>query len=192
MGHFNITLIKDRLLKINLKGKCPICIESKLKNFPYYLSENKTKKHFEMVHIDTVLNSDESIYRNKYFFTIMDDYSRYGWTFFLKSKADMFPTFLNWYNKIKNIFNKSIKYLKTDNGTEYCNSRFNIFCDNNGITHLYFVTYNPQQNGKEERFQQTLIQCERALLNDSKLHYTFWLDAVSTANYIYNRLSQMY
>lgn len=107
----------------------------------------------------------------------MDDYTRFGWTFFLKSKAEVFPTFLKWY-----------KYLKTDNGTEYSNSLFDNFCDQNGIFHLYSIPYNPQQNGKAERFQQTLIHCARALLNDSNLHYSFWEDAVSTVNYIHNRL----
>ena len=29
-----------------------------------------------MIHMDLVLNSDESIYGNKYFLTVMDDYSR--------------------------------------------------------------------------------------------------------------------
>jgi len=188
MGHFNIAIIKDRLPNINLKEKFMICVESKIKNFLYYLSKNKTTEPFEMVHMDTVLNSDKSIYGNKYFFTIMDDYTRFGWTFFLKSKAEVFPTFLKWYNKVKNIFNKNIKYLKTDNGTEYSNSLFDNFCDQNGIVHLYSIPYNPQQNGKSERFQQTLIHCARALLNDSKLHYSFWEDALSTANYIHNRL----
>ena len=89
---------------------------------------------------------------------------------------------------IKNIFNKTIKYLKRENGTEYSNNQFNDFCDKNGIIHLYSIPYNPQQNGKAERFQQTLIHCARALLNDSKLHYTFREDAVRTATFIYNRL----
>jgi len=61
MEHFNIASIKDRLPKINLKGKWPICVESKIKNFPYDLSENKTKEPFEMIYMDTVLNSDEPI-----------------------------------------------------------------------------------------------------------------------------------
>jgi len=100
MGHFNIDLLKDRLPKINIKSKCSICMEANLKNFLYYSSSNKTKEPFEMVHMDTVLNSDISIYGSKYFFTIMDDYSRYGWTFFVRSKADVFPTFTKWYNMI--------------------------------------------------------------------------------------------
>ena len=39
-----------------------------------------------------------------------------------------------------------------NNSTEYCNSQFDNFGDNTGITHLYSIIYNPQQNGKALRF----------------------------------------
>ena len=94
--------------------------------------------------MDTVYSADTSIHGNKYFFTILDDYSRYGWVFFIKNKSEVFSTFIKWYKRIKNIFNKNIKYIKTDNGTEYNNVNFNNFCDDNGITHLYSIPYNPQ------------------------------------------------
>ena len=110
-----------------------------------------------MIHMDTVQYSDESLYGNKYFFSIIDDYSRYGWVFCTKSKADIFPTFLKWYNIVKNIFNKNIKYIKSDRGTEFYNYQFDDFCIKNGIIQLSSIPKNPQQNGKAERFQQTLI-----------------------------------
>jgi len=31
-----------------------ICSESKLRNFPYYSSENRTEDKFELIHMDTV------------------------------------------------------------------------------------------------------------------------------------------
>ena len=36
--------------------------------------------------MDTIQYLDESLHGNKYFFSIMDDYSRYGWVFCVKSK----------------------------------------------------------------------------------------------------------
>jgi len=188
LAHFNITKIKDRLPNILINEKCKVCSESKLRNFPYYLSENKTKDIFELIHMDTVQYLDESLYGNKYFFSIMDDYSRYGWVFCVKSKVDIYPTFIKWYNIVKNVFNKTIKYIKTDNGGEFNNYQFNLFCENNGIIKLNSIEYNPQENGKAERFQETLIHAARALLNDARLNYKFWEDAIKTANYIHNRL----
>eukprot|EP00833_Pecoramyces_ruminatium_P015872 jgi/Orpsp1_1/1189904/evm.model.d7180000075388.1 len=180
--------IANKLDNIKIDEKCKVCSCSKLKNFPYHPSKNKTSEIFEVIHMDTVYSADTSIHGNKYFFTILDDYSRYGWVFFIKNKSEVFSTFIKWYKRIKNIFNKNIKYIKTDNGTEYNNVNFNNFCDDNGIIHLYSIPYNPQQNGKAERFQQTLIFSARAMLQDAQLHHKFWEDAIDTANYIHNRL----
>ena len=58
-------------------------MNSKLKNKPYRQAINKSKHIFELFHIDLVGPLPKSLYGNKYLFTILDDYSRYGWTLFL-------------------------------------------------------------------------------------------------------------
>jgi len=187
-GHFDIKPIKQKLLKTDIKQKCPLCIHSKLRNKPYQSTTNNTNHIFELIHMDLVGPIPESIYGNKYFFTILDDFSRYGWVLFLKSKDETFSAFHNWFNNVKNLYNTRIKYIRTDNGTEFVNRTFKEFCHNYGIKHQLTIPYNPQQNGKAERFNQTLINSAKVMLNDSMLSKHFWEDAVSTANYIHNRL----
>jgi len=46
----------------------------------------------------------------------------------------------------------------------------------------------PQQNGRAEQLQETLIYNASAILKEGKLHLKFWEDAVRTANYIHNRI----
>jgi len=83
----------------------------------------------------------------KCFLTILDDYSRYGWIIFCKSESEDFNIFLTWYNRIKNIFNKTIKYLHSNNGTEFINNKFNEFCNNmNGIIFEHNIPNNPTAN----------------------------------------------
>ena len=188
LGHYNINHVKNKLLKINIKSKCPICSNSKLKNFSYKKTENKSKSIFELIHMDLVGPVDESIHGNKYFLTILDDFSRYGWVLFLENKGDTFDKFYNWSKEIKNIFNKNITYIRTDNGTEFKNLKFKSFCSTNGIIHQFTIPYSPQQNGRAERFNGTLINSAKALLNEAKLSRQFWECAVDTANYIHNRI----
>jgi len=54
LGHFNISLNKDKLNKIIPPEKCEICINSKLKNKPYKKVKNKTSYTFELIHMDLV------------------------------------------------------------------------------------------------------------------------------------------
>jgi len=120
--------------------------------------------------------------------TILDDFSGFGWVLFLKSKKDTYISFIKWFTQVKNIYNTRIKFIRTDNGTEFCNNSFKQFFINNGITHQLTVSYNPQQNGRAKRLHSILINTAKALLNDAKLSHHFWEDALETANYIHNRI----
>ena len=188
LGHYNLGPLRSKLSKIDIKCRCKICAKSKLKNFPHHPCENKTTEPFELIHMDTVTIKNESLYGNKYFISILDDYTRYGWVLFIKSKDEVFENFLNWYKIIKNIFGKSIKYLRTDNGTEFTNNKILNFCNENGIIHEFSVPYDPQQNGKIERLHGSLLPNARAMLEDAHLNHVYWEDAIDTANYVLNRI----
>jgi len=56
-----------------------------------------------------------SINNNKYFLTILDDYSRFGLVIF----TEVFNKFIIWYNEIYNSKNITIKAIRSDNGKEF-------------------------------------------------------------------------
>ncbi|GJU98537.1 putative ribonuclease H-like domain-containing protein [Tanacetum coccineum] len=62
------------------------------------------------------------------------------------------------------------------------------FCREKGIKREYSVSRTPIQNGMAERRNRTLIEAARTMLADSKLPTTFWVEAVSTACYVQNRV----
>jgi transposase InsO family protein len=77
-----------------------------------------------------------------------------------------------------------IKKLRTDNGGEYVNSVVEVllqFLGSMGIKHQHTVPYSPQQNGKAERLNRTLLEKTRCMLADSKLPASLWGEAVTTA-----------
>ena len=188
LGHYNISSIKNRLTTIKTKTQCHICANSKMKKKSFKPSNKRSNKMFDLIHMDLVGPIAPSVNGNKYFLTILDDFSRFGWVLFLQSKNDTFNHFINWYNKTFNFFNISIKAIRTDNGKEFLNNNFKIFCQQNGIYQQHTIPYNPSQNGRAERFNGILISSAKALLNEAKLSHTFWEFAIDTANFIHNRL----
>ncbi|KAG8485645.1 hypothetical protein CXB51_018863 [Gossypium anomalum] len=78
---------------------------------------------------------------------------------------------------------KQIKYLRTDNGIEFCFDEFNKLCKSEGLT----VRHTPQQNGVAERMNRTIIEKVLCMLSNTNLPKSFWAEAASTACFLINR-----
>ena len=68
-----------------------------------------------------------------------------------------------------NLNNRKVRKLKTNNGLESCNKRFDNFCSEHHIVRHKVVKYTPQQNGLAERINKTLIDKVRCMLIHFKL-----------------------
>ena len=119
--------------------------------------------------------------------TIIDDYSRKVWPYFLKHKSEAFSAFKDWKVMVEKQTEKKVKKLRTDNGMEFCSEEFNSYCKSEGIVRHYTIPYTPQQNGVAERMNRTIISKARCMLSNAGLGKHFWAEAASTACYLINR-----
>ena len=93
-----------------------------------------TSKAFELLHMDLFGPTPyNSISGNKYGFVIVDDYTRYTWVFFLVDKSDVFVRFKSFVKDIHNEFETTIKRVRSDNGSEFKNTRIDELCDEFGF-----------------------------------------------------------
>ncbi|UYV75997.1 hypothetical protein LAZ67_13002062 [Cordylochernes scorpioides] len=93
----------------------------------------------------------QSLGGSKYFFVLVDDFSRRTFIYFLKNKDETLGKFEEFKARVENELNLKIKDVRTDNGTEFTNHRFKNFLIKNGIHHQLSTTYSPQSNGVAER-----------------------------------------
>ena len=70
---------------------------------------------------------------------------------------------------------------------EYLSSDLRTFLSKNGIKHQMTVPHIPQQNGKAEHFNCTLLEKSKVMWQHAYLLPFFWQDAVETSLHIYNR-----
>ena len=61
-------------------------------------------------------------------------------------KSDVFATFKSFVKGI-NEFETTIKRVRSDNGSEFKNTRIDELCDKFGIRHQFLAKYTPQSNG---------------------------------------------
>jgi transposase InsO family protein len=61
-------------------------------------------------------------------------------------------------------FEKKVKVLRSDNGTEYTNKAMQDFLRDNGIVHQTTYMSTPEQNGVAERKNRHILEVTRCLL----------------------------
>ena len=106
---------------------------------------------------------------NRYIFVLVDDYTRFTWTLFLKSKDQAFECFKSLVPQLENACKRKLRAIRSDNGLEFVNSEFNEYCRERGIEHNFSSARTPQQNGVIECKNRTLEDMARTMLLASKL-----------------------
>ena len=169
---------------------CEICTKSKLTKKPFpKISDSKSSRVLDLIHTDicgpmqTITPSGK-----RYILTFIDDYSRYTFVYLLKEKSELFEKLKIFVEMVYNKFGSFPKAIRSDNGCEYKSKAMINYLQMKGITSQYTVPYCPQQNGIAERKNRSLVEMSRCMLAEANMNYTYWGEAVNTANYIQNRL----
>ncbi|GJR37760.1 putative ribonuclease H-like domain-containing protein [Tanacetum coccineum] len=200
LGHLNFKtmnkLVRNNLVK-GLPSKsfanihtCVACLKGK-----QHKASCKTKlvssitKPLHTLHMDLFGPTSVSSLNHKWYcLVVTDDFSRFTWTFFLKSKDETSSILRNFITEIENLKDLKVKIIRCDNGGEFRNKEMDEFCTRKGIKREFSNARTPQQNGVAERRNRTLIEAARTMLADAKLPVTFWAEAVNTACYVQNRV----
>ena len=200
LGHAHMKLISTLSKKDLVKGlpklkfvKDQICEHCELGK--QTKSSFKTKNDFssskplQLLHMDLFGPSrTTSLGGKNYAFVIVDDYSRFTWTFFLAHKNDTFKLFSKFCKQVQNEKEFKIVCIRSDHGGEFENQLFDEFCIEHGIKHQFSCARTPQQNGVVERKNRSLQEMARTMLNEHHLPKYFWAEAVNTACFVTNRV----
>ncbi|GJY39881.1 retrovirus-related pol polyprotein from transposon TNT 1-94 [Tanacetum coccineum] len=121
----------------------------------------------------------QTINGKKYILVIVDDYSRFTWVKFLRSKDKTPEVVIKLLNQIQIGLNKTVRYIRTDNGTKFINQVLTEYYERVDIFHQKSVLRTPQQNGMVERRNRTLVEAARIMLIFSKALMFLWAKAVA-------------
>nr|GFB01749.1 hypothetical protein [Tanacetum cinerariifolium] len=116
--------------------------------------------------------SVSSISHKWYCFVVTDDFSRFTWTFFLKTKDETSGIIRKFITEIENLKDLKVKITRCDNGGEFTNKEMNDFCSQKGIKREFSNARTPQQNGVAKRRNRTLIEAAALLLGILKKFIT--------------------
>ncbi|KAI3776002.1 hypothetical protein L1987_45762 [Smallanthus sonchifolius] len=177
-------------MKFSVPDDCITCKKGKQRKKSHKSkSKNSIVTPLELLHMDLFGPiSIRSIGGKSYCLVVTNDFSRFSWVKFLSSKAETTELVQYLILGLENLFNLMVRRIRSDNGSEFKNSKMGLFCLQKGIHHEFSAPYVPQQNGVAERKNRTFVETARTMLADSMLPVTFWAEAVNTACHVLNRV----
>ncbi|GJX72044.1 retrovirus-related pol polyprotein from transposon TNT 1-94 [Tanacetum coccineum] len=199
LNHLNFGTINDLSRKNLVRGLprlkfekdhlCSACQLGKSKKHTHTpKTENTNLEVLNTLHMDLCGPMQvQTINGKKYILVIVDDYSRFTWVKFLRSKDETPEFVIKFLKQIKAGLNKTVKYTCTDNGTKFFNQVLTEYYESVGIFHQKSVPRTPQQNNIVERRNRTLVEAARTMLIFSRALMFLWAEAVATACYTQNQ-----
>ncbi|KAJ9535957.1 LOW QUALITY PROTEIN: hypothetical protein OSB04_un000880 [Centaurea solstitialis] len=168
---------------------CSACQLGKMKRVSHKSKlEHGTEKPLQLIHMDLCGPMRvQSINGKKYVLVMVDDYSRYTWVKFLRSKDEAPEIIISVLKEVQVNLQSQVQKICSDHGTEFKNKVLGGYLESVGIKHTFAAVRTPQQNGVVERRNKTLVEAARTMLAYSKLPMFLWAEAVDTACYTQNR-----
>jgi len=178
----------DFLALKSTKAPCAPCDSAKQTRVPHPIDPTRATEVLELVHMDLCGPiSVRGIGNTSYFLTFLDDFSESSVVRLLSSKSDVADMVIEVLTLLENQTGKSVKAIRSDNGSEFVNATLSAFLRARGILHQRSAPYTPEQNGRAERLNRTLLEKVRAMLADTGVAKSLWPEALVTANYLRNR-----
>ncbi|GKC79769.1 retrovirus-related pol polyprotein from transposon TNT 1-94, partial [Tanacetum coccineum] len=193
LNHLNFDTINDLARKDLLRGLhrlksekdhlCSACQLGKSKKHTHKpKTENTNLEVLNTLYMDLCRPMRaQTINRKKYILVIVDDYSRFTLVKFFRSKDETPEFIIKFLKQIQVGLNKTIRYIRTDNGIEFVNKDSTAYYERDGIFHQKTVPWTPQQNDIVERRNRTLVEAVRTMPIFSKAPMFLWAEAMATA-----------
>ncbi|GJW91959.1 retrovirus-related pol polyprotein from transposon TNT 1-94 [Tanacetum coccineum] len=111
----------------------------------------------------------ESFNGKKYVLVIVDNYSQYTWTHFLRSKDKTPEVLIDFLKVVKRGLHAQVRAVRTDKGIEFLNKTLHLHFAQEGIEHQTATVRTPEQNGIVERRNRTIVEAAQTMLSVAKV-----------------------
>nr|GFC19730.1 putative ribonuclease H-like domain-containing protein [Tanacetum cinerariifolium] len=174
--------------KYHKEHLCPSCEQGKSKRAshpPKPVPNSRQRLH--LLHMDLCGPMRiASINRKRYILVIVDNYSRYTWVHFLRSKDKAPEVIITFLKRITVLLQSPVIIIRTDNGTEFKNQVLKVYFDSVSISHQMSSVRTQQQNRVVERQNRTLVEAARTMMIFSCALLFLWAEAIATACFTQN------
>ncbi len=179
-------------LGIQLKGPLPEeicggCKVGKQQRKPFRETMARATEFLELPHSDLRGPLSSTKYGYIFYISFYDDATG---TYYVKPsrrKSQAFDEFFKFVTWAKTQSGNKLKRYRIDFGREFDNQSFKKWCEENIVQWEPCVPYCPEQNGKAERLNYTLMSSVRTIFSTMKLPKSLLFKILKTVAYLKNR-----
>jgi len=115
---------------------CATCAKCKMTRLPFPTSEtSRAEDLLDLIHTDLQGPIEvPSVDGYVYILTLLDDKSRYGFTYYLRKKKEVYVKFKEWYAFVTTKQQRNVKKVRSDRGGEYMSHILGDFFSREGHT----------------------------------------------------------
>lgn len=125
-----------------------------------------------------------------YLLGILDDTSGYAAAIPIRLKSQAGAAAAVTVKRWEAAVGRQAKMYRTDCGGEFVNRGMDRWASEEGLVHQTTAPYTPQQNGKAERFNRSLMEKVAAVMTAAKCDNALWAEAAATVVYAMNRTAR--
>ena len=175
---------------VKLNSICESCCQgkSRRKQVKKKSTSREEKDVLQVLHADVVGPLKESVNRKLGALVVCDARSNFLWFEPLRTKSEVPDLLQGLLTRLERMFPGAVKFLRTDNGTEFTNKKVLQFLNKLGIQHQKTQAYVHAENGRIENWNRVVFENIRTLLVQANLSAGWWPYAGQFAVYVHNRM----
>lgn len=190
LGHVSYHRLRKKLgIPLKIIHNCESCAVAKVTRASFNSVHASAKQPFEEIHLDLIgpiwPSSREG---HRYILTVVDSCTRFCAAIPIKVKSEVAETIAH----LVGVEAKRLGYypttLHSDRGSEFLNSTLKEFCKSHLIKQRTSDAYTPQQNGLAERFNRTILESMRTILEDSGVNKRLWNEIAKVSSLTLNQI----
>ena len=131
-------------------------------------------KPLEALHMYTIGPFRRSLQGHRYIVVIVDAFIRILFLIPVKRKNQIASEVVALITRLQRRFEKTIRVIRSDNGSEFRNKTLLTYTKQQGITHEWTIPHQPSQNGLVEQHNRLLKRTMKALLLTANCSKRLW------------------
>lgn len=168
-------------------ANCKACMRYKTTEMPAPGPSNRgNSEKREYVHVDLKQLVDPADREKGYWLAFVSDFVGYRVAIPIKDKTETADALSTEVMKLERQAGVTVTVIRSDRGTEFKNEIISNWCKSFGIMQQFTPSYSPQYNGVAERFNRTVSEMVKTVLDQSGLKLEYWREATWHCNNLIN------